>query len=209
MLPHFIEVLVTQHLCRGPFIFMHYKNRSQSNIWYYDEQNNYLEEQWKEMPLYESLYSISDLGRIKRKGKILVQFLRRKNGYLAVNLCKKGICKIQSVHILVMRVFKGKRPKGKVIHHKDHNTLNNAYFNLMYCTHGHNMKVSFDAGRKSLKADKNPKATFTNEQVKEMRELFYSEKATITEIIEKFKTNYDTAWRIIKWYNYKDVQFLK
>ena len=184
---------------------MHYKNRSQSNIWYYDEQNNYLEEQWKEMPLYESLYSISDLGRIKRKGKILVQFLRRKNGYLAVNLCKKGICKIQSVHILVMRVFKGKRPKGKVIHHKDHNTLNNAYFNLMYCTHGHNMKVSFDAGRKSLKADKNPKATFTNKQVLEIVECRRKEKLSYSKIAKRYNSNVSTIAGILLGNNWSSI----
>ena len=104
---------------------------------------------WKDIPKYEGLYQVSNLGRVKsiphiikanKDGgtRITEERIKSTNvgwhGYVWVSLSKKGKCKTYSVHRIVARVFI-KNPSGlKYVNHKDGNKKNNHVNNLEWCT---------------------------------------------------------------------------
>jgi hypothetical protein len=92
-------------------------------------------EQWRDVPNYEGLYQVSNLGRIRRmpKGKIRVQ-KAAKNGYLQVNLCKNNKVRWISVHRLVASAFIANPDNLPVVNHKDENKHNNHADNLEWVT---------------------------------------------------------------------------
>ena len=90
-----------------------------------------LSEEWKEIKDYEN-YEISNLGRVRRNGKILKP---RKNagGYFQVNLYKNGIVKQSYIHRLVAYAFLPNPQNLPQINHKDENKSNNTVDNLEWC----------------------------------------------------------------------------
>ena len=103
---------------------------------------------WKDIPTYEGLYQVSNLGRVKSlrfgKEKILAPSPTDKTGHLMVVLHKNGKRKCAKVHQLVMFAFVGERPEGKVVMHLDSNPQNNALSNLQW---GTNIENAVEAAR--------------------------------------------------------------
>lgn len=110
---------------------------------------------WKDIPGFEGLYQVSDLGRVKRLpvGK---QYPSRqthnnirkphiKNGYYQVNLSKENKVKWISVHRLVAITFLPNPDNLPCVNHKDENRLNNNVDNLEWCTHRYN--AMYGSGR--------------------------------------------------------------
>lgn len=95
-------------------------------------------EEWREVPGYEGLYEVSDLGRIRRNGKILKPF-KDRYGYFQVSLCKNGIMRTFTIHRLVAYAFINNPNNYPEINHKDEDKTNNAVYNLEWCTHDYNM----------------------------------------------------------------------
>ena len=107
-----------------------------------------LNEIWKDIPDYEGLYQVSNLGRVKslrRKIKTGIgTFIKKqrilslyKNGrYYKTNLFKNNKSKIYRVHQLVAMAFLGHKPCGYylVVDHIDNNPLNNNVSNLQLIT---------------------------------------------------------------------------
>ena len=97
---------------------------------------------WKDIPNYEGLYQVSNLGNIKslKKGKNkLLKFGVNNKGYYIVNLYKnnKGITK--KVHRLVAQVFIPNPNNYPIINHKDENKKNNIIDNLEWCDNKYNL----------------------------------------------------------------------
>jgi len=117
-----------------------------------------MEEIWKDIKGYESLYQVSSLGRVKsigneftRKEKIL-KLNPRRNGILACNLCKNGISKTKDIHQLVAIVFLNHIPNGHklVVDHIDGNYLNNNILNLRIVTQRENLTTCFRKDRELM-----------------------------------------------------------
>jgi hypothetical protein len=93
-----------------------------------------MEEIWKDIPEYEGIYQISNLGRVKSlkfgKEKILNGWIRR-DGYIAVNLMYNKR-KTYRLHQLIAITFLNHKPNGHkiVVDHIDNNKLNNRLDNL-------------------------------------------------------------------------------
>jgi hypothetical protein len=93
-----------------------------------------IEEIWKDIPGYEGIYQVSDLGNVKslrfNKEKILKPGVNG-SGYYTVVLCK-GKRKTKKVHKLVAMAFLNHNPDGYklVVDHKDNDKLNNILSNL-------------------------------------------------------------------------------
>ena len=118
-----------------------------------------MEEIWKNIPEYEGLYQISNLGRIKSlrgKSKILKQLINR-DGYYVVRLVKNKKRKEYFVHRLIAIFFieyknnykylederdKIFNLKKLTVNHKDKNRLNNSIKNLEWCTLRYNINYS-------------------------------------------------------------------
>lgn len=114
-----------------------------------------LKETWKNIPGYENLYQVSNLGNVKSvdrivrqwngynysekiyKGTILKQYDNK--GYKRVLLYKNGKVKNYFVHRLVAQVFIPNPQKLSQVNHKDENKINNNVENLEWCSSTYNI----------------------------------------------------------------------
>lgn len=105
-----------------------------------------MKEIWKDVPGYENLYRVSNLGKIiNSKGRILKQRIDH-DGYLDIKLCKNGIEKRYKVHRLVAFAFINPNCNKPHINHIDCNKQNNSIDNLEWCTISENMKHAYREG---------------------------------------------------------------
>lgn len=104
---------------------------------------------WKDIPNYEGLYQVSNLGRIKNNKKIRKLTLR-KDGYLHIPLRKNGINKFYLVHQIVAKTFIDNPKKYKEINHIDENKANNKVENLEWCSRSYNINYGSANYNRSL-----------------------------------------------------------
>ena len=98
-------------------------------------------EEFRDIPDYEGMYEVSNLGRVRRDGKILKPF-KNKKGYLLVSLFKNGTKKNARIHRLVAQSFIPNPQNLPQINHKDEDKTNNAVENLEWCTCEYNINYS-------------------------------------------------------------------
>ena len=106
-----------------------------------------MEEIWKDIPGYEGLYQVSNMGRIRspRNGFKTLSPNDAK-GYLRISLYKCGkICR-KSVHRLVAVAFVENPFNKPVINHKDGNKHNNSAENLEWVTNKENVMHARETG---------------------------------------------------------------
>ena len=103
-----------------------------------------MEEEWKDIPEYEGLYQVSNLGRVKSlcyQGKKRDMTLKAgvlSKGYLGVVLSKDGVRKNRSIHRLVAEAFIPNPCGLPCINHKDECKTNNTVTNLEWCDYKYN-----------------------------------------------------------------------
>lgn len=133
----------------------------------YPELNNHcynlqLEgEIWKPIKGWEGLYSVSNLGRVRRESWDIPSYQNIKvlkgcpadGRYPKVTLSDKvrgGKSKIKAIHRLVGEAFVP-NPEGKPqIHHKNADVFDARADNLEWTTQSENIKYAFDSGRKKM-----------------------------------------------------------
>lgn len=98
-------------------------------------------EEFRDIPGYEGLYEVSNLGRVRRNGKILKPS-KNKKGYFQVSLCKNGTKKNARIHRLVAQSFISNPQNLPQINHKDEDKTNNAVENLEWCDSKYNNNYS-------------------------------------------------------------------
>lgn len=104
-----------------------------------------MREIWKDVKGYEKLYQISNMGRVRSmnyRRKNVIGILnpgRDKDGYLQVNLSKKGKTRMSKIHRLVAEAFILKEKNKNQVNHKDGNKENNHIENLEWCTNSENL----------------------------------------------------------------------
>ena len=118
---------------------------------------------WKEVPNYEGVYQISNLGRVKSlklgREKILKP-KEHRNGYTQVYLWEEGKSKLFFVHRLIMLAFVGK--SDLQVNHKNGIKADNRLENLEYCTASENMTHAYSIGlKKVLKGEKHGQSKLT------------------------------------------------
>lgn len=130
-------------------------------------------EVWKDIPNYEGMYQVSNLGRVKSlerfvyfndtgrtvKERILATRLN-KSGYSISALCKGNKMEGKAVHRLVMLVFVG--DSELEVNHINGVKTDNRLENLEYCTRSENNQHAYDTGlRKANKGEDNGLAKLT------------------------------------------------
>jgi hypothetical protein len=98
-------------------------------------------ETFKEIDGFGGKYLVSDQGRIfsnHKKTRGFLRLIRKRDGYLAVNLCGPSGRKMLAVHRLVLDAFAGPAPEGTEASHLDGDRANNAISNLRYEKHSEN-----------------------------------------------------------------------
>jgi hypothetical protein len=126
-------------------------------------ENKELIEEWKPVERFESLYQVSNIGRVKSLGRIGVKsgnikpniWKERilsgysKSNYPKVGLRKDGIQTTFNVHYLVAKAFVANPNNKPFVNHKDGVRSNNNFENLEWVTHQENMKHAYsELGRK-------------------------------------------------------------
>jgi hypothetical protein len=110
---------------------------------------------WKDIPNYEGLYQISNLGRVKSLGRIIIngkgksfvskekilKYNKSSNGYSYVVLYRKSKTKIKSIHQLVAMVFLNHTPNGHklVVDHINEIKTDNRLENLQIISQRENV----------------------------------------------------------------------
>ena len=111
---------------------------------YHDDE--YMNEEWKDIEGYDGRYQVSNHGRVKRSqsglrygrgstfnGKILKQSIQTR-GYKQVTLWNNKKNNPHTIHRLVLIAFKGHPPEGMECNHIDGNKTNNHISNLEWIT---------------------------------------------------------------------------
>ncbi|WP_343718780.1 NUMOD4 domain-containing protein [Achromobacter dolens] len=120
-----------------------------------------MNEQWRSSAAYP-LYEVSNLGRVRRGGRVLRPQLTKK-GYLRVCLYSPEGKRYVTVHSLVLEAFICSRPIGMHGCHNDGNRQNNKLANLRWASaadncadkriHGTNQAGERHAAHKLTEAD--------------------------------------------------------
>ena len=104
-----------------------------------------MEEIWKEVPGYEGLYEVSNLGRVRSlcynhtgQTKVLKPHKNSK-GYLLAHLCKEGKKKFFIVHRLVAQAFLPNPDNLPEVNHRNEDKTDNRVDNIEFCTAKYNM----------------------------------------------------------------------
>jgi hypothetical protein len=117
-------------------------------------------ETWKDVPGWEGLYAVSDLGRVKSLKRPMVspnpgityykdKILRQqhvRNEYLRARLCRDGKVFNFLLHRLVGLSFIPNEKGYKEINHIDGCKHNNKKDNLEWCNRSQNIQHAFDTG---------------------------------------------------------------
>lgn len=120
-------------------------------------------ENWLQIPGFEGIYAVSDLGNVMSMNygnrgfqRLLVPILKR--GYPCVWLSKNKSQKIYSVHRLVMLAFIGPCPEKREVNHISGIKTDNKLVNLEYVTHSENHLHAYRIGikRPSIVINRNP-----------------------------------------------------
>ena len=164
------------------------------------------DEIWCPIKGYESLYEVSDKGRVRSlkfgKERILKQG-RNNSGYLQVCLCKNGETKRCLVHRLVAQAFIHNPDNLPEVNHKDEDKENNSVQNLEWCDRKYNVNYGTGIQRISEKKSK-PVLQYTKsgEFVKEwksmndvQRNLGYSKGNISSCCTGRLKSAYNFIWR--------------
>lgn len=142
---------------------------------------------WKDIPNYEGLYQISNLGNVKSLYRItnnnhiihekILKPQDNNNGYLVVNLYKNNKMKAKLIHRLVAKTFIDNPNNYNYINHIDKNKSNNTVNNLEWCTQSYN--VIYSKGRKVNQYDKNNNFIKTWNSIADVKRLLNIDSSSI------------------------------
>lgn len=135
-------------------------------------------EEWKQVPGYEGIYSISSEGRLRRdtggRGTVEGLILKpriNKDGYVRYALTKDCVQTAHFAHRLVYQAFVGPLIPEMQIDHLNQRKDDNRVENLEQVSRLENMRRSFRAGRDMAKGERNTRSKITEDIVRSVREM--------------------------------------
>jgi len=168
-------------------------------------------EKWKAVEGYEGLYSVSNLGNVRREAysyytpfagninvpeKTLTPSINK--GYLRIKLQKEGVGTNHFIHRLVGNSFLTKVDGKDEINHKNGVKSDNRAVNLEWCTSQENMKHAYTNGLMSkARGEKAGSSKLTEEKVlfirnnktdytqKELGNMFGVSQSVISDVLTK------------------------
>ena len=126
-----------------------------------------MEEIWRDIKDYETLYQVSDLGRVKSMERLrignhgaltkvhekIMTFKIDKNGYHCLSLSKDNKTKMKRVSRLVAEAFIPNPENKPEVNHKDCNKSNNNVNNLEWVSKIENEEHAKNNGKKKFKGN--------------------------------------------------------
>jgi hypothetical protein len=137
-------------------------------------------EEWRPVVEAPEKYEVSTHGRVRslpggrRKGGILRQSTRNKDGYLCVGLYPNGgkQPKVRNVHILMLEAFVGPRPRGGVARHLNDVPSDNRLDNLAWGTYAENeADKRRNGGDLNAKGERHYHSKYTDEDIRRVHRM--------------------------------------
>lgn len=150
-----------------------------------------MEEIWKDIPEYEGLYQVSNLGKVKNlfnyhsKKQSFIKPYKDAKGYLKIALFKDRKRKYFLAHRLVAFAFIENLQNKPYINHKNGIKNDNHVSNLEWCTDEENKKHAIENNLYKL-LDNHSRAILNIEKVKEIRYILQTQKRTVRSIAKDF-----------------------
>lgn len=173
------------------------------------------EELFKDIPGYEGLYQVSNLGQIKSIGRIdrrgrnklaekIFSPVNTRNGYLQIKLHLDGKAKGAYIHRLVAATFISNPLKKPQVNHMNGNKLDNRAGNLEWCSAKENTAHAIETGLRQICRSSNGTSKLTSDEVRSIRKL-YADGAFQKDLGNIFKVSQKTISNIILCRNYTSV----
>ena len=168
-------------------------------------------EQWKTLKRFPN-YAASNLGRIKRisrgtrtKPNLILKGIQSR-GYRMVSLFHSGHRTVARVGRLVLEAFVSICPTSCEINHLDGNKANDQLDNLEWCTHLDNMiHASKTRLMNPCKGQSHGRSKLTEDDVKNIRNIWASRKRTQTAIAKQYNVCASTIGRIIDYKRWRHI----
>jgi hypothetical protein len=161
-----------------------------------------MEEIWKDVKDFEGLYQVSNLGNVKRlvSKRVFAERLIGNSidryGYVKRVLCKDGKMYFFTEHRLVANAFIPNDFNKPTVNHINGIKTDNMVENLEWCTIKENNDHAIKTGLKNLKGIKHHNCKLTEEQVREIREIGFSQ--TRMSLAKKYNVSRAHILRLIR-----------
>lgn len=103
-------------------------------------------EEWKPIQGFEDLYQVSNLGRVRSMGKIILKPEIMENNYQRIKLQNKGDNIKVLIHVLVAKAFIPNPNNYEMINHINGNPSCNIASNLEWCDQEYNINHAIESG---------------------------------------------------------------
>lgn len=171
-------------------------------------------EEWKDIPDYEGLYQVSNLGRVRscdrvvrdsfghnrfRRSRLLSPTIDRY-GYYKLHLSKNNVRGYFTIHVLVAKAFIGDRPDGLQVNHINGVKTDNRPENLEYVSGSRNIVHAQDMGLKPV-GSRCWQAKLSEADVSNIK-LLISQGVNIKDIAERYgavKQNISSIKKGVTW----------
>jgi hypothetical protein len=140
-----------------------------------------MEEVWKDIKGFEGLYQVSNIGNVKRliSQRVFAERLIGRSidryGYVKRILSKNGKNNYFTEHRLVAIAFIDNPDNKATVNHINGIKTDNRVENLEWNTNNENHQHAINTGLKDQKGIKHHKCKLTEEQVREIREIGFSQ----------------------------------
>lgn len=127
-------------------------------------------EEWRPVYGYEQFYQVSNLGRVRRDGRVLKYKPNKKHRYVHINLSAWKVVTTIAAHRLVAEAFIPNPHKHPHVNHLNGVRHDNRVENLEWCTHKENIRHAYRTGLTTkARGEKSHSAKLTQKSVDEIR----------------------------------------
>lgn len=179
-----------------------------------------IQEEWKDIPGFETIYEVSSMGRIRSKERLNInslgyvrrlksrykKYTRDEHGYMKVTLCKEGEMFYFTVHRLVVGTFKGVWSDREFqINHIDGNKANNSIENLEVVSCKENRHHAIRIGLWNEQGENSACSKLSRAQILEIRNKYSHNAVTHRDLAADYNVSKSTIGRIVRLESYKNV----